>query len=220
MHLRATDNPAQSGARDRRRKDRRLLRVSQNAPRSEARPKPRDCGRSRLSTDKGSRPHSAALSRRIGRNKRTMTIKIASAPKVKAHNVRATLHNRKRCYNGHAMAGDNVDQYKAKGVPGYAKSERTKPAQVRWIGCRRCRKDARTRWRIKNARKIIAARNAQRKEAKAALAGAFARKQARKVAPKGDAPMFSYKDAKPEAQVAHMVKRTVARKAARKARVA
>ena len=102
--------------------------------------------------------------------------------KVKVHKVRATLRDRKRCYNGHALSPENVDHY---GKDCYRKSENTRPEQVRWLGCRRCRKDARTRWRIKNAVKLVAARNAVRKEAKAALAGAFAKKQARKVAPKG-----------------------------------
>ena len=125
--------------------------------------------------------------------------------KVKAHKVRATLRDRARCYNGHRLVAENVDHY---GKGGYRKSERTRPEQVRWMGCRRCRKDARTRWRIKNAQRLVAARNAERKAAKAALAGAFARKQARKVAPKtkttskvarkvsaNGRAMFSHKDA-------------------------
>ena len=97
--------------------------------------------------------------------------------KVQAHKVRATLRDRARCYNGHNMAGENVDHY---GKGGYRKSEHTKPGQVRWMGCRLCRKAARSRWRIKNAQRLVAARNAQRKAAKAALSDAFARKQARK----------------------------------------
>ena len=147
------------------------------------------------------------------------------ARKVAPKPVRATLHTRKRCYAGHAMSGDNVDRYEAKGVSGYARSERTQPAQVRWMGCRRCRRDARTRWRVKDALKRAAAIIAQRKAAKAAIKDArpaakttrtVARKVTPKAAPKGDAPMFSYKDAKPEAQLAHMTARNVARKATRK----
>ena len=138
-----------------------------------------------------------------------------STTKVKAHKVRATLRDRKRCYNGHPLNEENVDHY---GKGGYRKSENTRKEQIRWLGCRRCRKDARTRWRIKNAAKLVAARRAARKADKEALAGAFApkangRKAApkadRKVAPKGRKPkltgqaridagvkaMFSHKDA-------------------------
>ena len=75
---------------------------------------------------------------------------------VKAIKVRA------RCDNGHRLLPENVDHY---GKDGYRKSERTKPGQLRWRGCRRCRKDARMRWRIKNALRLVAARRAERKVA-------------------------------------------------------
>lgn len=94
---------------------------------------------------------------------------MATTVKVKAHKVRATLRDRKRCYNGHRLSDENVDRY---GKGGYRKSERTQPGQAKWIGCRLCRRDARTRWRVKNAQAIVNARNAERKAAKAALAAA------------------------------------------------
>ena len=123
------------------------------------------------------------------------------AQAVKPHKVRATLRDRKACYNGHRLTDENVDRY---GKGGYRKSERTQPGQLSWMGCRRCRKDARTRWRIKNAEKLVAARRAQRKADKEALAGAFTPKaNGRKVAPKAvkvkarqnGRAMFSHKDA-------------------------
>ncbi len=97
--------------------------------------------------------------------------------KAKAHKVRATLRDRKRCYNGHALGPDVVDHY---GKGGYRVSTATKPAQRKWFGCRRCRAAARLRWRIRNAQRLVAARNAERKAAKAALAAARPKAAARK----------------------------------------
>ncbi len=98
--------------------------------------------------------------------------------KVKPHKVRATLRDRKACYNGHRLSDGNVDRY---GKGGYRTSEATKPAQRKsWMGCRKCRAAARLRWRIKNAQRIVDARNAERKAAKAALAAARPKAAARK----------------------------------------